>query len=95
MRGQYHRIFHNNILQSFVGEYELQPGFVFSISFNDGKLFCQATGQSKLELTAISESEFILKEIEAKISFEKNTNKEIEKLILHQGDKQYPANKKK
>jgi len=85
----------NNILQSFVGEYELQPGFVFSISFNDDKLSCQATGQPKLELTPISESEFMVKEANAKISFEKNINQEIEKLILHQGDKQYPANKKK
>jgi len=85
----------NNILQSFVGEYELQPGFIFSISFNDDKLFCQATGQPKLELTPISESEFMVKEANAKISFEKNTNQEIEKFILHQGDKQYPANKKK
>ncbi len=83
----------NNILQSFVGEYELQPGFVFSISFNDGKLFCQATGQPKFELTPISESEFMVKELNAKISFEINTNQQIEKLILHQGDKQYPAPK--
>jgi len=83
----------NNILQSFVGEYELQPGFVFSVSFNDDKLLCQATGQPKLELTPISESEFMVKEANVKISFEKNSNQEIEKLILHQGDKQYPAPK--
>ena len=85
----------NTILNSYVGEYELQPGFVFSISFNDDKLFCQATVQPKLELTPISESEFMVKEANAKISFEKNTNQEIVKLILHQGDKQYPASKKK
>lgn len=83
----------NNILQSYVGEYELQPGFIFSISFIDGKLFCQPTGQPKLELAPISESEFMLKEVEAKISFSKNSNQEIEKLFLHQGDKKIPANK--
>ncbi|MDA3952336.1 MAG: serine hydrolase [Bacteroidales bacterium] len=83
----------NNILQSYVGKYELKPGFIFSVSFNDGKLFCELTGQSKLELAPISESEFILKEVEAKISFSKNSNQEIEKLILHQGDQEVPANK--
>lgn len=85
----------NTILKSYVGEYELKPGFIFSVTFNNGKLFCQATGQTKLELTPILESEFMVKEANAKISFEKNTNQEIEKLILHQGDEQYPANKKK
>lgn len=85
----------NTILQSFIGEYELQPGFVFSITFNDDKLFCQPTGQPKLELIPFSETEFMLKEANAKISFEKNSNQEIEKLILHQGDKQFPANKNK
>jgi len=85
----------DQILKLYVGDYELQPGFVFSISFTDGKLLCQATGQPKLELTPISESEFIAKEANAKISFEKNTNQEIEKLILHQGGRQFPANKKK
>lgn len=85
----------NNILQSYVGEYELQPDFIFSISFNDGKLFCQATGQPKFELLPISDSEFILKEVNAKISFTKNSDQKIEKLILHQGNQEVPALKKK
>ncbi len=85
----------DHILQSYVGEYELQPGFVFNVSFRDSRLFCQPTGQPKLELAPISESEFVLKEVDAKISFLKTNNQEIEKLILHQGDKKIPAFKKK
>ena len=81
------------ILQSYVGKYEIQADFSFSISFNDGKLFCQATAQPKFELVPISESEFMLKEVNAKISFSKNANQEIEKLILHQGDREIPAQK--
>ncbi len=83
----------NTILKSYVGKYELKPGFIFSVSFSDGKLFCEPTGQSKLELLPISESEFILKEVKAKISFSKNSNQKIDKLILHQGDKEIPAHK--
>ena len=81
------------ILQSYIGKYELKPNFIFDISISNGILFCQLTGQSKLELMPISESEFILKEVEAKISFSKKSNQEIEKLILHQGDKEIPAHK--
>ena len=82
-----------DILQSYIGKYELEPNFIFDISISNGRLFCQPTGQSKLELVPTSESEFILKEVDAKISFSKNSNQEIEKLILHQGDKEIPAHK--
>ncbi len=80
-----------DILQSYTGEYELKPGFIFTVSFDNGSLFCQPTGQPKLELLPVSESEFFLKEVEAKISFIKNSNQEVEKLILNQGGHQIPA----
>lgn len=80
-----------DILKAMVGDYELEPGFNFSILFSEGVLYCQPTGQTKLELIPISESEFLLKGVDAKISFEKNTNDEIEGLILHQGDKKFSA----
>ena len=38
-----------------IGIYELKPGFIFDISISNGRLFCQPTGQSKLELVPISE----------------------------------------
>ena len=81
----------DEISQIYTGKYELKPGFVFSVSLNNGSLFCQPTGQPKLELLPISESEFILKEVEAKISFIKNSSQEVEKLILNQGGSQVPA----
>ncbi len=81
----------DNILRSYIGEYELKHGFVFTITFSDGSLFCQPTGQQKLELLPLSESEFILKEVEAKISFVKNSSQKVDKLILNQGGNQIPA----
>ncbi|WP_340114203.1 serine hydrolase [Maribellus mangrovi] len=81
----------DDIMQSYVGEYELKPGFIFTVSVNNGSLFCQPTGQPKLELLPVSESEFILKEVEAKISFLKNSSQKVEKLILNQGGHQIPA----
>jgi len=81
----------DDILQSYTGEYELKPGFVFTVTFNDGKLYCQPTGQPKLELLPVSENEFVLKEVEARISFLKDSNQQIDKLILNQGGKKIPA----
>ena len=81
----------DDILQSYTGEYELKPGFVFTVTFFDGKLYCQPTGQPKLELLPVSENEFVLKEVEARISYLKDSNQQIDKLILNQGGKKIPA----
>ena len=78
-------------MQSYTGEYELKPGFVFTVTFGDGGLFCQPTGQPKLELLPVTEYEFILKEVDAKITFSKDSNQKTEKLILNQGGNQFPA----
>jgi len=58
-----------SILQSYVGIYELVPGFNLEISRNTQQLFCQATGQSKFELFAASETDFYLKVLDAQIVF--------------------------
>lgn len=83
----------DDILQLYVGKYELQANFIFDISLSKGSLFCQPTDQPKLELVPISESEFYLREADAKISFSRNSKQEIDKLILHQGDQEVPARK--
>ena len=81
----------DDILQLYIGKYEVQPNFILDISLSKGSLFCQPTGQPKLELVPISVSEFYLREADAKISFSRNAKQEIEKLILHQGDQEIPA----
>ena len=80
-----------DILQSYTGEYELKPGFVFTVTFNDGRLYCQPTGQPKLELLPVSENEFVLKEVEAKILFLNDLNLTIDKFILNQRAKKISA----
>lgn len=83
-----------SVLQEYVGKYEYSPNLIFDISCSDGKLFCQLTGQPKFELAPISDSEFILRAVDAKILFSKNTKNEIDKLILLQGDQKIEAPKK-
>ena len=74
-----------NILNTYVGDFELQPGFVISISLNDGKLTGQATGQPAFPLTPISTTEFNVEGIEAKIEFIPNEGENIKLIKLHQG----------
>jgi len=74
-----------NILTTYVGDFELQPGFKINISVNDGQLSGQATGQSVLSLTPLSNTEFKVAGVEAKIEFIPNEGQNIKLLKLHQG----------
>lgn len=72
------------ILRTYVGKYELMPGFVLAITLEDGRLMAQATNQAKNEIFAEAEGKFFLKVVEAKIEFVKNDAGKISSLILRQ-----------
>ena len=58
------------VLERYVGRYELQPGFVLDVTREGGRLFTQATGQSRFEIIAESETEFVPTVFEARLVFE-------------------------
>ncbi|MCU0363420.1 MAG: serine hydrolase, partial [Bacteroidales bacterium] len=78
-------------LQQYVGEYELQPGFVMTVTRDGSKLFTQATGQSKVEVYAESETKFFLKVVEAQIEFLKDDGGKYNTLVLYQGGRRMEA----
>jgi len=75
------------------GKYELNPQFIFTITKEDDKIFVHATGQQKVEIYPTSELEYYLKVVNAQITFAKDENGKIEKLILHQNGQNMPAKK--
>lgn len=74
-----------SVLALYAGEYELQPGFILSVTKEGDRLFTQATGQSKFEVFAETETKFFLKVVEASIEFIKDDSGKYSKLILNQG----------
>ena len=74
-----------NVLGTYVGDFELQPGFIISISSMDNQLSAIATGQPKVALTPISTTEYKVEGAEAKIEFIPNKGENIKLLKLHQG----------
>lgn len=73
------------ILETYVGDFELQPGFVIKFRIEkDGSFSSQATGQIKLDLTAITETSFDVEGVDAKIVFEPNEGA-VNKATLLQG----------
>lgn len=71
------------ILDIYTGKYQYKPNIVLTISKENNKLFGQPTGQSKLELEPTSEADFIIKEINAKLSFVKDENGKVNKIKLN------------
>lgn len=73
------------LLRQYEGEYELAPGFIITISVENGKIYERATGQARLEIFPEKQDVFFLKEVEAQLKFIRNEQKLVKSLILLQG----------
>lgn len=80
------------ILKSYVGEYELNPGFDIAITREGNRLFGQATGQPKFEMFAKNDSAFFLVAVDAQITFQVNVD-EVKSLTLFQNGQQITGKK--
>ncbi len=85
----------NAVLESYVGDYELSPNFILTITKEGEKLMGQATGQGKITLEATSETQFAVPTIKANITFEKDSTGKVTGLILDQGGRKMSAKKNK
>lgn len=83
------------ILDRYVGTYELAPTFSIAITREGDHLWGQATSQGKLELYAVSETEFFLRAFDASITFERDSSGAVTGLVLHQADRDQPGRKVK
>ncbi len=78
------------ILDTYIGTYELAPGFNIVISRDGMQLFGQATNQPSFELFAKSETDFYLTVVEAQIVFSKDDNGQT-MMTLYQGGQVLPG----
>jgi CubicO group peptidase (beta-lactamase class C family) len=76
------------ILDAYVGQYELRPDFIITMTREGDSLMTQATGQPKFELFPESETKFFLKAVDAQVTFVKDDKGAVTHLILHQGGDQ-------
>ena len=77
----------SQVLERYVGEYELVPTFHIVVTREGAGLFIQATAQPKFPIYAESESEFFLKVVDAQITFSRDG------LVLHQNGQNLPGRK--
>ena len=73
------------VMDRYVGEYELKPGFTITISRKGEQLMAQATGQDPFELLAESETKFNARIAGLAVTFVTGADGAASELILHQG----------
>ena len=71
-----------SILDKYTGKYKFN-NMVLSVTRENNKLFVEPTGQPKLEMEPVSETDFVIKEINAKISFVKEESGKVNKFKLN------------
>ncbi len=81
------------LFDDYVGHYEVAPGVVAEVKRQDNKLFVQLTGQPQLQLVPENETGFFLREVDAQITFVKEADGKVSRLVIHQGGRDVPARK--
>ena len=81
------------IYDAYVGDYELGPGFVLSVSREGDKLMTQATGQPKFEIFPESETTFSPRTLNARLTFVKDPQGKVTGLRVQQGGRDITGKK--
>ena len=81
-------------LQGYVGDYALTPAVLLNVTVQDGGLAVQVTGQSRLPVFASAKDKFFYKAVDAQIAFQRDASGLVTGLVLHQGGRDFVAEKK-
>jgi CubicO group peptidase (beta-lactamase class C family) len=82
-----------SVYDAYVGEYEIAPNLILSVTREGDKLMGQPSGQGKLELEPVSETQFTVTRVRASITFEKDAAGKVTGLIFVQGTRTTNAKK--
>ena len=81
------------ILEQYVGVYELFPGFHLTVTLEREQLSIQGSNQPVVEVYPESETLFFYKVVEAKVEFLRGEDGAVESLMLYQGGQEIPGRK--
>ncbi len=83
----------DDVLESYLGRYQIQPTFAIEVTRDGPHLYAQATGQGRFEIFPSAENEFYLTVVDARITFNRSEDGEVASLTLHQNGQHMPAAK--
>jgi len=80
-------------LESYVGQYQLAPGFILTVSREENQLKAQATGQPAFLVFPKSQNVFYLKVVDAQLTFNQNEKGKVQSVTLHQAGQEIVGKK--
>lgn len=81
----------SNVLDRYVGRYEVNPGWAFNIKREGDKMFANFYGNRWLEIVAHSEREFTMKRTAGDLAFDLAADGRPERFVFRMGGAQYTA----
>lgn len=79
------------ILRRYAGRYEVQPGFVVEVIFEDGRLFADVPGQERARLIPSSRTDFFVPDDDARIRFVEDSAGQVERMLVKADGATTPA----
>ena len=79
------KVVDGDILNSYVGEYELRPGFTIRVTKENDQLFGKATGQANIRLIPITSTEFVVEGLDIQLEFVPGDAEKVDSVRVHQG----------
>ncbi|NIM49537.1 MAG: serine hydrolase [Gemmatimonadales bacterium] len=79
------------IYDDYVGVYELQPGLVVTVTRDGDRLMADATGQPTVELHPESDTTFVAREVDARVTFHRDAAGEVSSLTVLQSGQEAEA----
>jgi CubicO group peptidase (beta-lactamase class C family) len=79
------------ILDQYVGKYKIHENTIVTITRENNKLFAQPPDHAKVEMVPVSETDFVIKEFNAKVSFVKDENGKVTKMKVNMDGRESEA----
>ena len=73
------------LFEPYVGHYELAPNIVLTVTREDNKFFAQLGKQPQFQIFPESETDFFYKAADAQLTFVKEPDGKVSRVVLHQG----------
>jgi hypothetical protein len=83
-----------DILNKYVGVYELEPGFDGTVTIDGSKLCLQLTGQPKGEFKSAEDNWFTMEKYNCQLEFVTNDKGLCNKMIIHQNGQDIECKRK-
>jgi hypothetical protein len=83
-----------DVLQKYVGEYELGPDAVLAVTLDGGQLYGTYPGESRLPLLAESDTAFFPEGSPTRVTFERDASGRVTHLVLHMGAREVQAKRR-